>query len=142
MNGGKLWSKRRRVLYNMCGILVAVGIIHIHTHSIWLNIEFSILDCNGTLGTCSIWTPLPHSMWMIMVVKIVDSLTTLYFVASYHSLTSFPAFPCANESSCVSTICVKLLTIADGCAMYYHSRFIHGSCKFFCRRVTGRVSHV
>lgn len=54
----------------------------------------------------------PHSMWMIMVVKIVDSLTTLYYhfrIALYLiSLTSFPAFPCANECSCVSTICVKL----------------------------------
>lgn len=86
----------------------------------------------------------PHSMWMIMVVKIVDSLTTLYFVSSYHSLTSFPAFPCANESSCVSTICVKLLTIADGCAIYNQRRLCRTFYVYvnFCRRVTGGVSRV
>lgn len=84
-----------------------------------------------------------------MVVKIVDSLTTLYFVASYHSLTSFPAFPCANESSCVSTICIKLLTIADGCMILHHVFCIHTkfACKFCVEEDeeeynTGSVSRV
>lgn len=106
-------------------------------YSIRLNIEFSVLCCNGYIRTCFPYEALsPHSMWMIMVVKIVDSLTTLYFVASHHSLTSFPAFPCANERSCVSTICVKVLTIADGCTTYnvvgYYRTIL--SWKFLAKR--------